>query len=111
MIIFLFFINFLFAQEHCESLSTLSCAPREVNDGTGAVPAASEIKRSQEQLKEKANKIYTNEFLKMLENSDNEHFRDMAMESFNLKSTPGCKMPTTKAIAQCNKNIAEGLVA
>lgn len=93
----------------CESLSNLACAPGKYKDGTGQVPSESEIERNRAEQEKKARLFFEAEFKKVLQNPDNEFFKESAKQSFSLTDSPQCNSKNAEDVKDCNDNLIEGL--
>ena len=99
----------LSAADVCSDLAKLSCAPGEFNDGTGRVKSEEAMQTELSNFAEGTKEQIKNKFSAMIADSNNSYFRDIALSALGLKGNPICESTAADSVAQCNKNLVEGL--
>lgn len=115
ILVLLLFLRITNAVENsplCTDLAKFSCAPGVHDDGTGESEndffASENIEEIETRKKVKIKA--TEEFEKILTNSNNKKFRDLSISILGLNGNPECKSIQNKSVINCNKNIVIGLV-
>lgn len=93
----------------CNDLARTSCAPGSYKDQTGSVKSSSEIQRFMTAYAEKSRIQLHDKFQKILDNSDNSYFRDLALSGLGLKNSPQCSSQSEEDKKSCRENLIDGL--
>jgi hypothetical protein len=75
----------------------------------GSVKSSSEIQRFMTSYAEKSRNYLHDKFQKILDNSDNSYFRDLALSGLGLKNSPQCTSQSREDEKSCRENLIDGL--
>lgn len=98
-----------FASPLCDDLARFACAPGTFEDGTGQIKSEEEVSAFMTGYAEKSRKNLNERFAKILDDPENEYFKDLAMAGLGLKNAPQCTSSDPADQKGCRQNLITGL--
>ena len=93
----------------CTDLFHFSCSPGSYKDGTGEIKSEKEIANQLAAYTDKSRIFLHDRFLKILDDSGNTYFKDLALSGLGLKNSPQCTSTSPEDLAACRENLIDGL--
>ena len=95
----------------CTDLARYACSPGDHKDPTGVTRSQSEMSKFMTGYAEKTRQRFADKFAKILDDPENEYFKDLTLAAFGLKNSPECTSKDQSDRQDCRAQLLEGLTA